>query len=120
MSCQICGYVPSDGGIHNCHGDSSGRHPREREYVDLTAPGGFETGERRMEDVLIWSYEHNAWWAPNERGYVSDVFRAGRYTPKRAGEICGAAFPNEVIVPVLWAETHGRPTHHPYQGKVKV
>ena len=68
-----------------------------------------------MNDTqLIWSYEHDAWWAPNERGYVRDVESAGRYTPEHAAKICARAFPNEVMVPESWAVDHGKPTHHPY------
>lgn len=68
-----------------------------------------------MSDTqLIWSYEHNAWWAPNERGYVREIQRAGRYTPEDAARICARAFPDEIMVPESWAEAHGNPTHHPY------
>lgn len=28
---------------------------------------------------LIWSNEHNAWWAPNQKGYVRKKDEAGRY-----------------------------------------
>jgi hypothetical protein len=37
---------------------------------------------------LIWSYEHNAWWAPGRSGYTSDLRKAGRYTEAEAQEIC--------------------------------
>ena len=34
-----------------------------------------------MEEMyLIWSFEHNAWWGPNERGYTTTISEAGRYT----------------------------------------
>jgi hypothetical protein len=36
---------------------------------------------------LIWSYEHNAWWKPNQRGYTKNIAEAGRYTLAEAGEI---------------------------------
>lgn len=29
---------------------------------------------------LIWSHYHNCWWGPDQSGYTSDVWRAGRYT----------------------------------------
>src|SRR5690242_18633357 len=29
--------------------------------------------------VLIWSFEHNGWWAPRESGYVENVADAGLY-----------------------------------------
>jgi hypothetical protein len=38
-------------------------------------------------DYLVWSMEHNAWWAPDECGYTRDVSSAGRYTRERAREI---------------------------------
>lgn len=68
-----------------------------------------------MSDTqLIWSYEHDAWWGPDERGYVRDVESAGRYTPERAADICARAFPNELMIPEWWAEKHGKPSQHPY------
>lgn len=36
---------------------------------------------------VVWSFEHDAWWAPNERGYVQDLKNAGRYTEAKAVEI---------------------------------
>lgn len=36
---------------------------------------------------VIWSFEHDAWWAPGECGYVLDLADAGRYTETRAREI---------------------------------
>ena len=38
-------------------------------------------------DWLIWSNEHDAWWASNERGYVKNRGSAGRYSFERACEI---------------------------------
>ena len=43
------------------------------------------------EWFVIWSIEHNAWWAPNHRGYVRDVLRAGRYTRPEARIIVESA-----------------------------
>lgn len=37
---------------------------------------------------LIWSNEHGSWWAPNESGYTLKLSEAGRYSFKRAIEIC--------------------------------
>lgn len=37
---------------------------------------------------LIWSFEHNAWWAPNSRGYTTDVKVAGLYGKEEAERIC--------------------------------
>lgn len=56
---------------------------------------------------LIWSNEHNAWWAPGSRGYTPDVSQAGIYGEKQAYEIVQNANryqyapdpPNECLVP---------------------
>ena len=57
----------------------------------------------RETDVLIWSFEHKSWWAPNERGYTTSIINAGTYPLKRAIEICtqanGFGKINEAIVP---------------------
>lgn len=42
---------------------------------------------------LIWSNEHNGWWGPNERGYVSGLQGAGEYTRDEAILICRRALP---------------------------
>lgn len=42
---------------------------------------------RDVKEYLIWSFEHKAWWGPNERGYVDDLGAAGRYTQSKAGHI---------------------------------
>lgn len=39
----------------------------------------------------IWSYEHNAWWKPDRRGYVVDLKGAGKYTKQEAKEILDGA-----------------------------
>ena len=60
------------------------------------------------KSVLIWSVEHNAWWAPNCNGYVWWRSLAGRYSIAEANEICIGANarrddrfpPNEVMVPI--------------------
>lgn len=41
-----------------------------------------------MTDYIIWSNEHSAWWGQDERGYVSSIERAGRYTREHALKIC--------------------------------
>lgn len=43
------------------------------------------------DKVLIWSFEHDAWWAPNECGYTKQRERAGLYDRGRAKEICAKA-----------------------------
>lgn len=51
--------------------------------------------------ALIWSFEHNGWWAPGRQGYVSDVDAAGRYflaEARQIVEIANIAAINEAIV----------------------
>lgn len=36
---------------------------------------------------LIWSIEHDAWWAPGEHGYTREIAAAGIYPRARAAEI---------------------------------
>lgn len=38
-------------------------------------------------DYLIWSNEHNSWWAPNRLGYIQNIMLAGLYTRQEAMEI---------------------------------
>lgn len=57
-----------------------------------------------MEEYLIWSEEHGAWWAPDERGYTTSMRKAGRYPFHTADIICkqanfGGQF-HEVMIPV--------------------
>ena len=59
-------------------------------------------------DWLIWSYEHDAWWGTNNRGYTKDLESAGRYTKREAARICCSANlygdkVNEVMVPLAKA-----------------
>lgn len=39
------------------------------------------------EPWVIWSFEHGAWWAPAECGYVEALDDAGIYTEARARAI---------------------------------
>jgi hypothetical protein len=36
---------------------------------------------------LVWSIEHDAWWAPNRIGYTRELHEAGRYPEAEAAEI---------------------------------
>ena len=60
---------------------------------------------------LIWSFEHDAWWAPRSNGYVRDFEEAGIYGEAQALQIVRDANrfsqnrdlvrkPNEALVPV--------------------
>lgn len=49
---------------------------------------GVIAGERALpRDWVVWSWEHDGWWAPRELGYVKDLEHAGRYTSARALDI---------------------------------
>lgn len=51
-----------------------------------------------IDPVLIWSMEHNAWWAAHECGYTTERGAAGRYTRERAQQIVdGSGGKNERI-----------------------
>lgn len=41
-----------------------------------------------MKDRVIFSREHNAWWAADSHGYVNNEAAAGRYTLEEAQGIC--------------------------------
>lgn len=41
-----------------------------------------------MQDWLVWSVEHGAWWRGNRNGYASRVTEAGRFSFEQASEIC--------------------------------
>jgi hypothetical protein len=43
------------------------------------------------EQWLIWSNEHDAWWAHQSNGYTKQRSKAGRYTRQEAIEICEGA-----------------------------
>lgn len=50
------------------------------------------------DEYLIWSFEHDAWWGPDQRGYVKDHTKAGRYPRLVAEDICaGANFRPDVL-----------------------
>lgn len=59
--------------------------------------------KRLNREWLIWSFEHNAWWKPNEMGYTESRDSAGRYTIERATKIVEQAnkysdTPNEKMI----------------------
>jgi len=70
-------------------------------------------------EYVIWSFEHQQWWAPNERGYVVNLDRAGRYTRQDAGRIViDSVFLDEVGMLYSEAVSQGPPNYHPYKGWV--
>lgn len=59
-----------------------------------------------MNEYVIWSEEHSAWWAPNQNGYTRWLKQAGRYSLAEAQEIVfranqylGKDVLNEVYLP---------------------
>jgi hypothetical protein len=54
---------------------------------------------------LIWSVEHERWWAPDHDGYVANRVLAGRYSYQEAREIVADAnrgkhdIPDEAMCP---------------------
>lgn len=62
------------------------------------------------KEFYIWSWEHDAWWAENSRGYTLSKTNAGKYSFEEAYKICAGAnygfnkgtqrMPNEGMVPV--------------------
>jgi hypothetical protein len=40
---------------------------------------------------LIWSIEHDAWWAPHRIGYTRELAEAGHYSEQEAREIVSRA-----------------------------
>ena len=58
----------------------------------------------------IWSFEHDAWWAPNERGYCANKLDAGQYEVQRAAEIVEGARGEEIALAVSGTGTEDEPT----------
>lgn len=64
---------------------------------------------------VIWSFEHNAWWAAHEAGFVTSLSEAGRYTQEDAGRIVtDSILVDEVAVYETIAQRLGAPRCHPY------
>lgn len=60
-----------------------------------------------MNEYLIWSIEHTAWWAPARLGYTTDLQQAGRYTHADAAQIVkqangDARACHECMIPVAY------------------
>lgn len=60
-----------------------------------------------MENYVIWSIEHTAWWAPDWQGYTIFLPKAGIYAKAEAEKIVRQAnivsF-NECMIPVEMVE----------------
>lgn len=67
---------------------------------------------------LIWSFENDAWWMPDESGYTRNIKQAGRYNQTDAGRIVtNEVFNDEVAVLEQIALRQGPPMYHPYRGE---
>ena len=72
-----------------------------------------------MSDLfVIWSWERQAWWAPERQGYTEQLEQAGRYSHQEAADIVVGHIPagEEVAVLEAVALQHlcGRPrVYHP-------
>jgi hypothetical protein len=71
------------------------------------------------DHYLIWSNEHNAWWGPDQAGYVRQLSRAGRYSRAEALDICASAIPGTAHhmkqfpeIPVRLADVHSFVADH--------
>lgn len=56
-----------------------------------------------LAEFLVWSIEHDAWWATGRRGYTRELALAGRYTREEAFEILARAnlvTVNECLIPL--------------------
>ena len=68
-----------------------------------------------MSDYVIWSFEHQAWWAPNRCGYTAKLDEAGRYKRDEAASIViDSVWCEEVAMLVAVAEQNGHPEYSPW------
>jgi hypothetical protein len=47
--------------------------------------------KEESRDYVIWSFEHEAWWAPDRCGYTTLLEQAGRYGEAEAKQIVAEA-----------------------------
>lgn len=60
---------------------------------------------------VIWSFEHRAWWKPNQRGYTTNLDEAGGYSAREAGQIVtDSVLGEEVAILFEVAQRRGAPT----------
>lgn len=75
------------------------RIPQGEHEVTVISSEGIEPGvlrdntiemrpkEEKEPEYVIWSHEHNKWWAANSSGYTDDLAQAGRYGFRFAADI---------------------------------
>ena len=61
-----------------------------------------------MDDYVIWSWEHRAWWRANREGYTESLAEAGHYTFDEAAEITVGHIPAGEEVAMCYAEAQQR------------
>ena len=67
-----------------------------------------------MDEYVIWSFEHDAWWGPHAWGYTPDLKKAGRYGQTQADRIVAKAnivAVNEVAMLLSVAQAASLPRH---------
>lgn len=55
-----------------------------------------------LEQVVVWSHHHRAWWGPSGRGYRAHAADAGRYDPadkRYLNRGCGCCLVPDVAIP---------------------
>ena len=65
----------------------------------------------KHKTFVIWSWEHQAWWAPNRQGYTELLAQAGHYTFEEAADLTVGHIPagEEVAMRLAEAQQRGRP-----------
>ena len=74
-----------------------------------------------MDQYLIWSHEHSAWWGPERCGYTRSIGQAGRYSEADAMDICTNSIPGTsrilgALPELPVSETHVRVLHERFRG----
>lgn len=59
-----------------------------------TATGDRPIGQEPPVPWLVWSHEHNGFWAPGRWGYTRFIEQAGRFSRDEAEAICRDAQPS--------------------------
>lgn len=85
---------------------------------DVQDSGGAEVEQASAREIvyLLWSGKHQAWWAPEARGYIEDIDGAGRYVEADAlryvlaSAQCGIReqVTSMVAAPDNWADRGGQ------------
>ena len=71
----------------------------------------------KNESFVIWSWEHQEWWAPNRQGYTEQLAQAGRYTFDEAAKITVGHIPAGEEIAMLEAEAFQRGIPKTYRAR---